>query len=161
MNGNAISHFHPLDQFVNPDMNCLGFQISIEYPSIECFEKDYDFPGNDVKSIPNIKSAEECQSLCQASDSGCTFFVYSYQHTQNDMTKDQCWLKFNNENRTPLKGFISGPKDCEELLPQITFKYLSLDCKNLQNQIPICEKSSLVTLSEDEENELFGMFNIN
>ena len=153
-----------MDQFVNPDMNCLGFQISIEYPSIECFEKDYDFPGNDVKSIPNIKSAEECQSLCQASDSGCTFFVYSYRQTENNMTKELCWLKFNNENRTPLKGFISGPKDCDsssaELLPQITFKYLSLDCKKLQDHVPICEKTSLKTLSEDEENALLGMFNI-
>lgn len=86
-----------------------------------CFRKNWDYEGNDIKSIFVeasiwVKSAAECQQLCQQ-ENLCFYWTWVSKGKGADAAGQLgnfCYLKNNQatEKGRTLTGFISGPKDC-------------------------------------------------
>ena len=88
--------------------------------SIDCFEWNTNFDGNDLDSSPkkNVDSKHECQKLCQET-TGCEFFTYDPK-AYNPKT---CYLKTSDTGRVSLKGIVSGPKFCGKQNNKHEWKY--------------------------------------
>ena len=56
----------------------------------------------------NIKSASECQEICQ-SNNNCNYFVH-------DRIKSWCWLKTNVNNQKAQEGSTLGPRYCDRYI---------------------------------------------
>ena len=71
-----------------------------------CLLEEQDYYANDLNACGAIKkSAEECQKLCQDTNS-CVQFTWAKK-------TDKCCLKNAvNSNPVPLADHISGPKSC-------------------------------------------------
>jgi len=54
-------------------------------PSKECkgceIERNYDYPGSDIRQVPNVVSAEKCAEIC-ADEPQCKSFTYGKKHMQ-------------------------------------------------------------------------------
>ena len=83
--------------------------------SDDCFERDFDYYGNDINAESGHKnyargagkceSAQECQRLCQETEE-CLVFTYK---TGNK----ECWLKSTDSGRSYRVGDISGKNFCD------------------------------------------------
>ena len=81
----------------------------ISFSDLECYTRNVDSYGNDIKILNGISSASACQILC-LNNAGCNYFVYGPQ--------TMCHLKSNEQIESKNKriiahaGLIFGPKRC-------------------------------------------------
>jgi len=69
-----------------------------------CISKKTNFNGYDIRSLPNIPSAESCMSSCYDIPQ-CVSFTYALGWTN-------CYIKYAQPIPTPGDVFDSGPKFC-------------------------------------------------
>jgi len=84
----------------------------------DCWDRNFDYTGADLPIRNNpaqVKGAQECQKLCQATDS-CTH--WSWERRQKRRTgrrTSQCWLKSSGFRRQSHSLRVSGPRTCGEI----------------------------------------------
>jgi len=72
-----------------------------------CFTYQYDIVGNGVATYTNVKSAVECQQMCQDLAT-CKNFVFKWRI-------NTCWLKrAENPSKTFCRDCTYGPKTCQD-----------------------------------------------
>lgn len=62
------------------------------------------YGGVDVKTHPDVGSAEACCSLCGETPA-CQYWSWAEAHVAQGKT---CWLKGSREHRLEQSGFVSG-----------------------------------------------------
>ena len=72
---------------------------------MECFTKNIDLFGNDLKAFKSVSDATDCQLKCQQTE-GCKFWAYK------TVGEKDCWLKTDNGFKEHKLNRISGPKYC-------------------------------------------------
>merc|ERR1712227_102875 len=89
------------------DYDDTGIWCRSETKEDKCPEIGKDYYGNDIKSVQNVKTWEECSSLCEG-ESSCKFWTLN-------TVSSYCWLKTSDSGRIPEKIAISGARDCTVL----------------------------------------------
>ena len=100
--------------------------------SDSCFEKGYNYAGDELKNYPNIEDSKSCQKKCQDEPQDgtlwleCKFWVYfdsTFDKGKLPMTlpdPKSCWLKSTKPGSTEsqmtksdlISGITAGPKEC-------------------------------------------------
>ena len=88
------------------DMSQLWVE-NIHFLDDECFEKNIDFYGNDIKFVSGSNPLT-CQQECQQTDK-CEFWTYD---TSSGGIGLNCWLKTKGDYRIQNSERASGPKYC-------------------------------------------------
>ena len=65
-----------------------------------------DYPENDIATVSDIESFEDCQRECKKTD-GCVFVTY-------EASTKSCHVKSAKGSRATKAGLQSGPKDCSK-----------------------------------------------
>merc|ERR1711981_373565 len=77
----------------------------------ECFEKEIDYPGNDIAEHNSVATPEDCQVLCQHNDQ-CKYWTYGYI-TEDVWYAGKCFLKNVKSNVGAKAALSSGPRNCK------------------------------------------------
>ena len=85
----------------------------------ECFEKNIDFYGNDIKFVSGANPLT-CQQECQQNDK-CEFWTYD---TSTGGIGLNCWLKTKGDYRIQNSDRASGPKYCGKIEIKFFFQRL-------------------------------------
>ena len=83
-----------------------------------CSEKDIDLPGGDITQYWT-NNAAACQIKCQK-ENNCKFWTYGYDHAAT-VHGGKCFLKRQLVDRVPVKGLISGRRNCGKLTHIVLF----------------------------------------
>ena len=84
------------------------------YFTDECFEKEIDYPGNDIAEHNSVATPEDCQVLCQHNDQ-CIYWTYGYIN-EDVWYAGKCFLKNVKSNVGPKAALTSGPRNCPSKL---------------------------------------------
>ena len=108
---------------LNAHCACMSHLFWMSFLETQCFKKDHDFYGNDVKSV-SASSPNSCQIECQHNED-CEFWTYREEKNSKVLN---CWLKSNNNFRVWKKDRIAGPKYCGKEIIKfiISISHLSL-----------------------------------
>ena len=85
----------------------------------KCFEENFDYYGNDVKSL-YASNSSSCQMECQINED-CKFWTYNTLSNGRDLN---CWLKSSDSFTSMKSNRISGPKYCGNYYLTKTYLYL-------------------------------------
>ena len=75
------------------------------------------YSGNDIGSVSNIKTWEECSDECDK-DVKCQFWAYS-------ITSNKCYLKSSDRGRRVKPDGVAGRRGCKGVTPATTSKPLT------------------------------------
>jgi len=91
----------------------LPFKISGTNTCADCFERQYEYFGNDLATAENVKTAEGCQEACKAKR-GCS--SWTFKGIRGDKP-EECLLKYSARGRQVTYEFpvMSGPATCAQL----------------------------------------------
>jgi hypothetical protein len=77
-----------------------------------CQEADFDYKGHEIKEIPKVASAEECNKHCKNTTT-CQYYTYFTEKYVLRAFARSCFLKTSNAGRVYSKaGVISGGINC-------------------------------------------------
>ena len=79
-----------------------------------CFQDGVVYRNDPVRgitnfNIPNVMSAEDCQTECQ-NDIDCQFWTWNSPNFKRN--QNTCWLKAGKGQIRAVSGKISGPRTC-------------------------------------------------
>jgi len=84
----------------------------------DCWERNFDYSGADLPISNNpsqVKSAQECQKLCQATTS-CSHWSWERKNRRRTGRRtSQCWLKSNGFTKQSNGARVSGPRNCGDI----------------------------------------------
>ena len=84
----------------------------------DCWEKNFDYLGADlpIRNNPSqVKSAQECQKLCQATNS-CSHWSWERRNKRRNRRKtSQCWVKSSGFSKQSNSQRVSGPRNCGDI----------------------------------------------
>jgi|GEM_PF-238209 len=89
--------------------------------SCGCFKTGFDAWGGDLKMIPKVDSAVECQNLCQR-NSKCEGFSWLSTNAAWSAGRLNCYLKKSTGNLSPKIGIVSGERVCKDDGSSVTKK---------------------------------------
>ena len=83
-----------------------------DIPRCEAIYADTDLPGNDIDSVLDVPTSEDCQDLC-IQNTACTFYTWvDDSYTINPAIIHKCHLKNGNPGATRVTGLVSGAATC-------------------------------------------------
>jgi len=83
-----------------------------DIPRCEAVYEDTDLPGNDIDSVLNVATAEECRDLC-IQNTACTFWTWvGGSYTLNPAIIHKCHLKNGSPVEASVAGLVSGAATC-------------------------------------------------
>ena len=98
-----------------PALHNHHFSLNIflaDIPRCEAIYADTDLPGNDIDSVLDVATSEECQDLC-IQNSACTFYTWvDDSYTLNPAIIHKCHLKNGNSGTASVTGLFSGAATC-------------------------------------------------
>ena len=74
-----------------------------------CYQQDKDYKDNDLQTMENAASAEDCQKKCQALQ-GCKFFTYVLDTVPGE--GQACYAKTSDSGIYQRDDRVSGPQFC-------------------------------------------------
>ena len=93
-----------------------------------CFKENFDYYGNDVKSL-YASNSSSCQMECQINED-CKFWTYNTLSNGRDLN---CWLKSSDSFTSMKSNRISGPKYCGNYYLTKIYLYLQFRDRFLAN----------------------------
>jgi len=84
----------------------------------DCWERNFDYTGADLPINNNpaqVKGAQECQKLCQNTQSCSHWSWERKQRRRTGRRTSQCWLKSSGFRKQAQSQRISGPRNCGEI----------------------------------------------
>ena len=118
------------------------------YADPECFERNVDYFGNDIKFVSALNILA-CQIECQK-HAECNFWTFDTSSNGNGLN---CWLKTRGDFKQKNLKRASGPKYCGKDVIAVTQMYqwtlnrkMLIRCWNLKNwAFPVLKSSVLQT----------------
>jgi len=84
----------------------------------DCWERNFDYSGADLPIRNNpaqVKGAQECQKLCQATES-CSHWTWERKNRRRTGRRtSQCWLKSSGFRKGSNSERVSGPRNCGDI----------------------------------------------
>ena len=77
-----------------------------------CESIDTDLPGNDIDSVLDVPTWDQCSFLC-TQNSACFFWTWvDENYTVNPAIIHKCHLKSGNTGSAQITGLVSGVSGC-------------------------------------------------